>query len=498
MKRLPILVAVACAAIGCTRDSARTPTGKGFADNVILISIDSLRADHVGAYGYGKPTTPFVDSLARSGTVFDRAYSTTSWTLPSHVAMLTGLDNRAHQVLGDTSQIPDSVEMLAQSLQRQGIHTAGFYSGPYLQPAYGFARGFHEYVNCSTITGDPTGLETHLQSYRDVTNPILLRELTKWAESGKAERRNFLFIHMWDVHYNYEPPADYLKMFEDHYDGSMPGEVWGNKRFVAGMDPRDLEHLVALYDGEIRYTDDTIKQLFEIFRANGLLDNAAVIITADHGEEFLDHGGKGHHSTLYEEVLRVPLVLHMTGRTPGRPRVENVVSLVDIHPTVCRLFDAECSKNGGSAHELVSLLLGEKAEPREDALADLTVPNLAFRMSGLVRPQGKVLSWEGFALVHLHDTLAKQMIEEPAFEFVPGMERFSIFFDGEALKSERRGVAVFPGGEADSASTMLQELDRRVAEAIRQGDEIVGTKPRKEAEIDETTRQRLKDLGYRE
>jgi len=498
MRVLPLLLAFACLTTACARKPARSASEHPI-DNVILISIDSLRADHVGAYGYPKPTTPFIDSLARSGTVFERAYSTTSWTLPSHVAMLSGLDNRAHQVLDDGTHIPAGVEMLAESLKRHGIYTAGFFSGPYLDPAFGFARGFDEYVNCSSTPGSPTGIETHLHSYFDVTNPALLRELGKWAASGRPKQRNFLFVHMWDVHYNYEPPPEYLRIFEESYDGTMRGEVWDNHRFAPGMDPRDLQHLLALYDGEIRYTDDTIRKIFDALRANGLLEKTAVIVTADHGDEFLEHGGKGHHSTLYEEVLRVPLILHLTNEPARQPRVGHVTSIVDIHPTVCRLFEVDCSRNGGAAHELLSHYRGKPATTRDDALADLTVEKLAFRQSALVTPRGKVHAWEGFALMNLGQRLLEQ-VEAPRFEYRPGVERFAVFFPPPALPSEKRGVAV-PSAEetADAeAKAVLQQLDRRIQESVERGKALVGSTPRKEAEVDEQTRERLRALGYRE
>src|SRR5690606_23233330 len=123
-------------------------------------------------------------------------------------------------------------------------------------------------------------------------------------------------------------------------------------------DPRDLRHLIARYDGEIRYTDDTIAEILSLFEKAGLLASAAVIVTSDHGQEFFEHGAKGHHTTLFEEVLHVPLILHIPGQKPRVNRDDSVVSLIDIYPTVCELFGEDCAVASKTSESLVKFYSG--------------------------------------------------------------------------------------------------------------------------------------------
>jgi len=317
--------------------------------NVLLISIDSLRADHVGAYGYQRDTTPTLDRLAASGARFETAVSSTSWTLPAHVALFTALPDTAHGVQRPVQALSPDIPTLAQAMRAGGYHTVGFYSGPFLHPVFGFGRGFDSYIDCtsygagkrlrsrkSTSAGVRAVSRFHRASHRDVTNPCIFRKVTTQLDR-LGNRPFFFFVHMWDVHYDYIPPPPYDRLFDADYQGSMNGRNFHeNKKFRPGMQARDFQHIVALYDGEIRYTDDTVASLLRELERLHRLDDTLVVVVSDHGDEFLDHGGKGHRTTLFDELVRIPLIFSFPGRIPAQ-QIPEAVSIIDVAPTILEL-----------------------------------------------------------------------------------------------------------------------------------------------------------------
>jgi len=241
--------------------------------NVILISIDSLRPDHLGCYGHDRNTSPFLDRLASEGALFESAASSTSWTLPAHAALFTGMPDRVHGCMMNTLWLDRSRTTLAERFRSSGYRTAGFFSRPYLHPSFGLDQGFDRYQDCTSYSGETaSGLKEGIRdlnrlSHGDLTNPTILREVTKWLDQD-SDGPAFVFIHMWDVHYDYIPPAPYDTLFDPDYEGPVDGRNVGRtSRKPKGWTARDVEHLKALYDGEIRWTDDTIQKLFNLLSA---------------------------------------------------------------------------------------------------------------------------------------------------------------------------------------------------------------------------------------
>ena len=464
------LVLLTLAAGACQRATLELPV-----DTVVLVSIDSLRADHLGAYGYAPPTSPTIDRLARGGVTFERAYSTTSWTLPSHAAMLTGLDNLAHGVIDAGTRLPEAIDTLAESLSRAGIRTTGFFSGPYLHPTFGMAQGFDRYEDCTSLAGEieerRLSPRDHISSHKDVTNPQLLESLGRWLE-GAPSGRNFVFIHMWDVHYDYVPPERYVELFDPDYAGSLDGRNYVfNDRIRPDMRPRDLQHLIALYDGEIRYTDDTLGRLLSALEEAGLLERAAVIVTADHGEEFFEHGKKGHRNNLFEESVRIPLIVHLPGFAPPRARIDRVVSLVDLYPTICELFAVECDPRR-PGQSLLGFLRGEAPAARGDALAELTRDARKTQLFSLIRSEDKVVLRPRRATADYYADVGQE---------------------GDGARAPERELA-----ERDPAArSILEQLHRRVDEARALGAELAAGGP-ESPEIDPRMQQQLEALGYAE
>ena len=299
--------------------------------NVILISIDSLRADHLGCYGYPKATSPNIDILANEGVVFTNAISTTTWTLPSHISMLTALYPEVHQVIHDGNKLSDKAVVCAEIMKEAGYLTAGFVSGPYLSSKFGYNQGFDIYDD------DTISYSSNEESHRGITSPKIHQQITKWLEQ-KYRSSFFLFIHYWDVHYDYAPPPPFDTMFDSDYTGTITGKNFEtNKRINPQMSKRDLEHIIALYDGEIAFTDSYIGKLMKYLKHLGIYENTMVILTSDHGDEFFEHGCKGHRNNLFDETLKVPLIIKfpssLASPSPLGMRINQQVSIIDIVPT---------------------------------------------------------------------------------------------------------------------------------------------------------------------
>ena len=362
----------------CDTGEARAPASLSAGPpNFVFISIDSLRADHLGCYGYQPPTSPVIDGLAAEGVRFERAISTTSWTLPSHAAMLTGLHDSAHGVTDPTRRLAGAHVTLAESLRGAGYRTAGFYGGPFLHPVFGLDQGFEVWQSCMAELGDEgdsaaeASASKGVASHGDVTGPRTLAAVEAWSAQAD-ERPFFLFVHLWDVHYDYLAPREYVELFDTTYEGSVDGLNFDQYEEHPGLlDERDLQHLIALYDAEIRFTDDILERLLDGLRARGMLDDTILVITADHGEEFLDHGGIGHQQSLFDEVVRVPLIVHAPGRFAPGLVVEDQVSLVSLAPTLLALAGID-ERPDSSGFDLRPLLEGRDLAPSR-AVCELLV-----------------------------------------------------------------------------------------------------------------------------
>ncbi len=312
--------------------------------HVVVISIDSLRADHLGSYGYDRATSPNIDRLASDGTLFEQAQSSTTWTLPAHAALFTGLVGSLHGVLDHAHSLSKDLPTLAERFAAAGWATGAVVSGPYLHPRYGLARGFDDYLNCMSFLDEAfqaKGIgELNRASHGDENGACVLRRATQWL-SDHRDGPAFLFVHFWDVHFDYAPPVPWEKRFDPNYVGDMNGRNFlRNPAIRRKMDPRDLEHLIALYDGEIGYTDVLVGRLLDQLDAQGIGSSTLVVLTSDHGDAFFEHGVKGHQQDLHVEALRIPLLF----RGPGVPRGvrrPGPASIIDVAPTLLELTGLE-------------------------------------------------------------------------------------------------------------------------------------------------------------
>ena len=305
--------------------------------NLVLVSIDSLRADHLHCYGYERETSPHIDALAEAGVLFENVTSTTSWTLPAHASLFTGLPKSSHGCMSSSRPLADERATLAEALAGCGYHTAAFWSGPYLHPRFGLDQGFDEYVNCASYDFEGGVLESNRKSHKDVTGHRILAELEAWFER-RPDEPFFLFVHLWDVHYDYHAPPPYDTLFDPGYKGPVDGS--NVLATVKNATQRGLRHLIALYDAEIAWTDHQVGELLGLLERHAGAGETAVFVTSDHGEEFFEHGEFGHRKQLFSESIRVPLVARLPHRFASGVRLSELVSLVDIAPTMLELAGA--------------------------------------------------------------------------------------------------------------------------------------------------------------
>ncbi|HPJ72284.1 MAG TPA: sulfatase, partial [bacterium] len=329
--RIFILAVVPALALACGRRHGREEDRP----NLLLISVDTLRADRLGSYGYRRDTSPHIDGLAAEGVLFLNAFSASCKTTPSHMTILTGLFPRVHNVymwkMGADgtfrgATLSGSIPTLAEILKGYGYSNVAFTGGANVAGRIGFDRGFDIYDE----NGD-TGAAC------------------RWLEKN-AGKQFFLFYHTYYTHDPYLPPPPYDTRYDPGYSGEIPsrreilertgtreGEKWhGIWQAMHDMfwskvnldDPADRRHLSALYDGAIDYVDnELIRDLLGALKKTGTLDKTLIVFTSDHGEEFLEHG-RLEHNSLYREVTRIPLIMRLPGRLPPARRVEELVRTV--------------------------------------------------------------------------------------------------------------------------------------------------------------------------
>jgi arylsulfatase A-like enzyme len=297
--------------------------------NVLVISVDTLRPDHLACYGYSRATAPSIDRLAAQGVLFENAYATGPATIESHASLFTGRFPYQHGAFtGAWSPLPDEEVTLAELLGEHGYRTLGMASSLRFEPDSGFQQGFQDYG----VTRRPKN-----ECSRIVTDRAL-----DWIGQDEAQPF-FAFLHYFGPHEPYGPPEPYRSHWQTAPTAS-PGDAetyMREYRFPGREMPAEaLAHLEALYDAEILFLDSELTRLLDALDQRGLASRTLVILLSDHGEEFKEHGGLSHAQSLHEELLRIPLLVRWPGRIPAGRRVTRSVQLVDVLPTVLDLVGA--------------------------------------------------------------------------------------------------------------------------------------------------------------
>lgn len=343
---------------------------EGERPNILLLVLDTLRADHLSCYGYPRPTTPFLDQLAGEGVLFEHAYSPAVWTLAGHASIFTGMVPSKNGANAEHIYLEESFTTLAEILQSCGYRTAGFCNNAWVSEFTGMDQGFRHYrkmwlkpygTNFLIAHGLFQGVQmlfSDVPPAGDVANTT--KEVVEWIRNVQGEPF-FVFINLMEPH----PPLDYRPEYTRPFlPGNIspedletvnqnPYTVWAGKK---QMDEKEFAGYRALYDGELYYMDTHLGTFFERLRSSGVLDNTLVIVTADHGEQMGEGGYLGHHFSLREALIHVPLIIRYPKWFPAGSRVANRVQTLDILPTILNLL-------GVQAPEIREALQGESLYP---------------------------------------------------------------------------------------------------------------------------------------
>jgi arylsulfatase A-like enzyme len=299
-----------------------TPGSSVKTPNLILISLDTLRADHLGAYGYERDTSPNFDKFAENAFLFERCIAPSSWTAPSHVTAFTGLPPSVHMAgMWQGWRLRPQFTTLTEMAEQKGYVTAAYTDGVVMQASFGLSQGFDRYSD---------GRKAHVQGRRaDDT----FANGTEFIETY-GDAPFFLFLHTYQIHSPYRPPTPFREKFTKDEDN--PGLPTANI-----SDPKERKVHIDLYDAGIAYTDYVLGNFFDYLNESGCLENTIVVIFSDHGEEFWEHGNVTHGLTLYQEQLHVPLVIRIPEFEEQPIRISNIVGLVDVFSTLADLMQLE-------------------------------------------------------------------------------------------------------------------------------------------------------------
>ena len=327
-----------------------------YPNSIIFITIDTLRADHLGCYGYPRRTSPFIDDLASKGVLFKNAFSASSHTAPSHASFFTSLYPIQHGVLLNGQTLDKSIDTFAQVLQRVGFETAGFTSVRFLK---GLKKGYSYF----DIPGSKDS------GYRQAKNTV--SKAIDWLENKKPDSKYFMWIHLYDPHKPYRSPKYYLETMENLFEEN-PKPAINYWKDSIGISPENKHNIIVVseptyvdrmnkYDSEILYVDNELQRLYTYIKQRGLHQNLLWIITADHGEAFGDRNRYGHGEYIYNEMIRIPLIFFSENKQYKNNIINVLVRSVDMMPTLFDVVNISYKKQYGSIQgfSLLPLLQGK-------------------------------------------------------------------------------------------------------------------------------------------
>ena len=465
-------------------------TVQGRYPNILLIVWDCVRADHLSCYGYHQPTTPFLETLAAEGVLFERAFSPAMWTLPAHASLFTGAHVCKHQAQDGRAFLDDRLTTLAEALNQVGYQTVGFSNNGWVSHRTGISRGFGEFHEMFRYRKDSTIKAWSLKLVDKISWLVRHRGFLEAERTNRAvqawldNRRDetapfFLFVHYNEAHTTYHPPRPYNRQFLPVNDLKRALRVNQDPyRYVAGaagMSEEEFSFLSGLYDGEIAYLDEKLEELIGFLRGRDLLDDTVVILTADHGENLGEHGLMGHVFCVYDTLLHVPLVLRYPRRWGSPRRERGLVQTVDVFATIAHLLGLEAPllEQQLQGYSLLPEALNGRpgyavAERAQRSLRKIFRNYPSFDYSGLER--------------------AQRAIRTPDQKYIWASDGRYEMYDVRADPEERHNLIE---RERDGASNLQSTLaDWRLRHmAVEETDAVA-------PELDEELRRHLQGLGY--
>lgn len=506
--------------------------------NVLLYVVDALRADHLSCYGYERATTPTLDALAADGVRFENCFSPATWTRPVAATLSTGLYPPAHGTRTRHDTLGESIPTLAEQFRDAGYETVGVTSMGNVSTATGFDRGFDRFFDLykdddivekretSTATDEELMTEEGtiaLPRAEDVTDAM-----ADWFDGRDSDKSFFAFCWSIEPHMPYDPPAGYDRFLDPRYEGPVDGSRESLKRVETES---DLDRLRALYDAEIRYNDDWLDALMSALRESGVFENTLICVVGDHGDAFEEHGRLTHGHAPYDELVRVPWIMRLPeerNHRDGSPHVDDSVqnrgeteqrikrgnddgavvseltSLVDVYPTLIEAAGLEVpdrpaaitGRSQASIFDGVSVAghdavyFETQSYDMQNAFYGVRTPD--WKYIRIERPEMDASTVLGLARYILKREILIDILRHPRHYW-----RRYRYDDRERLYDLKRD----PGEQRNLATERADranEFERALDTWLSACSEFLETEDSGQANIDDQTRQQLRELGYAE
>ena len=436
--------------------------------NVIVLLIDTLRADKLTAYAKTRVKSTVFEKFAGESALFERCQANSNWTKPSCASVLTGLHPDSHKACGHSSRLASSVKMASEIFLAAGFSTGAFIANGYLAKEFGFNRGWTKYVN-------------YIRETKNTDAQNVFKESLEFIKE-QADKPFFTYIQTIDPHVPYDPPEEFLKIYDaQSYEGPVRPRSTGNileqfKRKKVELNARDRRRLEALYDGEVNYHDVHFGHFLDGLKTLGVLDDTIIIACSDHGEEFFDHDSVGHGHTLHQELLHVPLVMRAPGLVPGGRRISADVGLADILPTALAATGQAIPK-GMEGANLIPAANGTLEDPLGAAFSSFWSEADSRNLQWSVRTGNWKMRMRGPVNTYVHN-----LAQDPA-EKMDVDERYPI-----ALRALRIALGQFIAAPDKAAWTSGQIASQIVIKPEADEDKIEA--------LPEDLKAQLRQLGY--
>ena len=368
--RLAILVLTLILAVsGCGGRDSEGPR------LVLLFLVDTLRSDRLQTYGYEHPTSPELLEFARDAVLFEHSYSTAPWTKPSVASLFTSYYPLEHRALERGDRLTSVIPTVSEHFSARGYETVAFSANPFITSEFGFNRGFDVF---RAMKGSDDIKDACVEDLYEAFKSVILGRV--------SQRPLFVYVHAMEPHAPYEPLVEDIKTIYPDYTGATSGDINRKKWSQVSID-----ELNVLYDSEIRHSDRGFGKFLSLLKEEGVYDDALIVFTSDHGEEFMEHDGLGHGNRLWEELVKIPLLIKMPGNSNGGRRIARTVSLIDLVPTLLAAIGNPLEGSVVSGRSFLPLLTDE--EEKEGKTPDIFIDESRVRveMSSLRRGPWKMI-----------------------------------------------------------------------------------------------------------